>query len=355
MSEHSGRVSIRSLDDCVICQKYVDLGISCDFCHGWFHNECSGLNLERISFYQKEENKEFKWYCFSCSQKFFNNNYNIEFFSGTLETRLKNLEERLHDYDSVKADLGVALNKIKDLERRLAFCEEDLLRERNTVSKLGTNQQKLASESLRTISVVKDISAGNAKAIDLVEDIISRQTKENGRFLQMQHNIDEMSVLMTKKLGGYVEPSELKCQILEEVENRVRRSRNLLLLNIAEPVESTSYRRRQADKVSANNIILSLGISPLPHIVRVHRVGKWSICKKQCRPLLIELETVHQRDRVLESVHLLDTNGSSVKIIGDYTNYQKLKGSTVISDTSVSSITGQISKNGVRPRVNRGD
>jgi hypothetical protein len=164
-----------------------------------------------------------------------------------------------------------------------------------------------------------------------------------------------MSVNMTKKLAGYVESSKLKNQILDEVESRSRQSRNLLILNAEEPVENTSFRRREADKNMANKIISSLGISPLPHIVRIHRVGKWSIRRKQCRPLLIELETMHQRDLLLKSSRSLDMNDSSVKIIGDYTAYQRSNRSKVTSGERVSETSGQISKNGVRPRVNRGD
>jgi hypothetical protein len=346
MPERSGRVSNGSSDDCVTCHTYVEVGISCDNCYGWFHNKCSGLNSDRIAFYKKTENKEVNWFCFSCTQNIHNN---FKTLSDTFGKRMQSLENRLDNYDHIEADLSAARNKIKDLESRLDKYEKELLREREVTSELETCQKRLASENLSTISVVQDLAVENAKVTDLVVELVKKQSLLNSYLVKLQQSVEDMS----KRLTERVEPGELEKRIITEVENRAKRSRNLLLLNVKEPIEATSFRRRETDKSTAVNIINSLGIIPVPHIVKVHRVGKWSIDRRECRPLLVELETMYQRDRVLECAHLVDKNRYSVKIKGDYTNYQQNRRSNKITPKSCTVASGNESKNGVRPRVNR--
>jgi hypothetical protein len=346
MSEQAGKISIGCSDDCVTCHTYVEVGISCDSCHGWFHNKCSGLNSDRIAFYKKAENKEVKWFCFSCTQNIHNN---FRAISDTFEKRMQTLENRLDNYDHIEADLSAARKKIKDLENRLGKYEKELLRERELTSRMETSQKLLSNENLRTISVVQDLAVDNVKVTNLVVDLVKKQSSLNGYLVKLQHLVEDMS----KRLTDRVEPGELEKRIITEVENRAKRSRNILLLNIKEPIEATSFRRREADKLTAVNIINSLKIMPVPHIVKVHRVGKWSIDRSEFRPLLVELETMHQRDRILECAHLIDINRYSVKIKGDYTNYQQNRRSNKITPKSCTVASCNISKNGVRPRVNR--
>ena len=127
-------------------------------------------------------------------------------------------------------------------------------------------------------------------------------------------------------------PKKLAQEIITEVDDRSRRARNFLSLNVKEPIENTSFRRRNADRNTAVDTINSLGISPTPKISRVHRIWKWSDLKVQCQPLLVEVESMHQRDEIIGHAHTLNENKHKIRIIGDYKETRKSESSNLNSN-----------------------
>ena len=145
-------------------------------------------------------------------------------------------------------------------------------------------------------SLVKDLAGSNLKTTNLFGDLVKKQIEVNKSTLKLQTLVEGIPSVISKSLERYVEPEKLAQEIITEVDDRSRRARNVLILNVKEPIENTSFRRRNANRNTAVDTINSLGISPAPKISRVYRIGKWSDSKVQCRPLLVEVGSMHQRD-----------------------------------------------------------
>ena len=129
MSKYSERfdsVSIDHSDYSVSCRDYVSVGIACDCCHAWFHDQCCGLTTERLSFYRDEVNEAYKWFCMdfskSISERLSIQDDRISLID-TLLFRLTILEGRSKVYDKTELDLKRATQKIEELEGRLNECK----------------------------------------------------------------------------------------------------------------------------------------------------------------------------------------------------------------------------------------
>jgi hypothetical protein len=262
------------------------------------------------------------------------------------------LEDKAKNYDEVQEKLDGALAKIRELENKLALqdkCfEEYRTQKKQEIIKLQSIQHAMVGNATATHELINDLVKNHTMTLKLVEAVTIKQEETKSLTDHLEKSLENSEITRP------VETEVMKKNIMSELENKTKRSRNVLLFNVSEPVEDTSFRRRNADKCKATDLIRSLDISPTPQLQRVHRLGKWSATEdknRRCRPLLVELESVHQRDQVLLKACTLSNNLNPVKIKGDYT--KSLNCSTSLAPTSISTKSNviQISKNGVRPRV----
>jgi hypothetical protein len=375
-SKRSDSVSISRSDHCVCCRDYVAVGISCDGCEGWFHDECCGLTATRLSFYRDDRNSEFKWYCLECSKSTFNRLSHLEdklSLIDSLSTRLQLLETESRKNESTEKKLEESTRKIVDLENMVNNNEfnysYNVEQMRHELKKSEESRQNIlqfvrtiVDWNSRLVSLVTNLATNNHKAIEILLDIAQKQSNLKTTVLRMESIVKELPDTVSKALGEYAEPRKLTKEIIDEVENRSGRSRNVLILNVNEPVENTSFKRRTADKNIAMNIINSLPISTVPKVSRIHRIGKWSASGTQCRPILVEVESMLQRDEIIRHAHNLTCEKTPIRIIGDYKKprrqgssngnlHDNVKNSLMPSQGQIKSQFTKLSKNGVRPRV----
>jgi hypothetical protein len=341
---------------------YVDIGISCDSCQGWFHSKCCGLTTERFSFYQKEENVDFKWFCLNCSSSIYSKIAVCDLrlnFLDDIQDRIRKLEDRTRNYDKVQEDLREALDKISALENKLAHQDEIFARSQTRVgyeiSQIRSDHHALIENFIESNDVVSDLVKNQTATLKIVERLTIKQMETSSLINRIQESVLN-SKIETRTLSAQSLNEEIGgTKNISELESKMKRSRNILLLNVPEPIENTSFRRRDADRRKANEILEVLKISQPLQLHRVHRVGKWYATQSdssRCRPLLIELGSIRERDQILMRAHTLSTSLGSVKITGDYAQPRKLvKTLGAVSNMPASSTRKQIPKNGVRPRV----
>lgn len=325
-----------------ICNKHVKTGIACQRCDRWFHVACSGLSITRFNFYQKPENRNSKWHCISCLD--------------ILLTRLEKLEN--------ERTTGDIETRMLSLERKLEETSNTNINHQTEILNLFVEAQNKVLDKIALVSsIIPNIIASQSSTQE-AQKILMSSVFKIAELQSTQYKKCHDNIVTTKALADVVdhfnnaqiEPLRLEANVTDELESRTKRSKNILLLNVTEPVADTSYKRRNIDTEMAHKLIHQLNTGTPTNIKRVHRIGQWDkhrAAGSKIRPLLVELKNTSQRDMVLQNAYKLSTCGN-IRITADYTNSQRAIVSTWPAIHKEGSIANIIrpAKNLHRPQTN---
>ena len=102
-------------ETCLCCQKQFtrrDTCVQCFLCELWSHTKCSGLSAECMKVLGSKKNEGVSWTCRACKS------FAVKYSKANLqiETRLKNLEERLDSVEKLKENMEELDRKFENLK-----------------------------------------------------------------------------------------------------------------------------------------------------------------------------------------------------------------------------------------------
>jgi hypothetical protein len=303
---------------CPDCGLYVDAGIECFKCDFWFHADCEGLSKDSFRKFSDPKFTDWKWFCRKCS--------------GDMFVKINELEEKLKNYDQV-------LKRLDDIELLLK----------------GSSIEKRLGDFHTSIEQIKTERANDMTYI-----------KTELECFNVEHNkikeaTDAQNTALIECIATQPKTDPIIREVLRETEDRIRRSRNILILNAPEPNKENSSSRRKADRDLAESVIRQVSLDGEIKICHTHRVGKWNnaTATSKERPLLMVLQNATQRDSVLKNAHIIKKAMRPLCIRPDYAVSKKSETKRVSSEPKVNSnghevtsySANKISKNGHVPRI----
>lgn len=310
--------SQKQLSNCPDCGMYVDIGIECFRCGFWFHSHCECLSDDVFSKYSDPKFNDWTWFCRKCS--------------GEMFVKIGELEAKVKDYDNI-------LKRLDTIESRLKSDSVD-----KKLNELHESIERMEHQHVNDIACIKT-------------ELVSFSTDHE----EIKAAAEVHASVLQKCIDTHPKTDPIIREVLRETDDRIRRSRNILLLNAPEPVETSSASRRKADRDLAEAVIRKVSPDGDIKICHTHRIGLWNSTKSTAkqRPLLVVLKNSTQRDAVLQKSFLIKREMKPLCIRSDYTRSFKenfVVTPNIISEASSDYVTkkypvGKTPKNGQVPRI----
>lgn len=305
--------SQKHLCNCPDCGMYVDNGIECFKCRFWFHAHCECLSDDVFSRFSDPKFNDWTWFCRKCS--------------GDMFVKISELEDKLKDYDNV-------LRRLDTIERILKS---------DTIDKKFDQVQE-------SIGIIQHQHGNDIACIKTELDSFSTEHREIKAAAEVQASV------LQKCIDTRPEADPIIREVLRETEDRIRRSRNILVLNAPEPCKNSSAARRKADRDLAAEVIRKATPDCGVRICHTHRIGAWNSTNSTARrrPLLVVLENSAQRDALLQKSFLVKREMAPLCIRPDYARSINRKNEVVTTHQIpkvMSKDVDNTSKNGQVPRI----
>jgi hypothetical protein len=267
----------------------VENGIECFKCGFWFHDRCEGLSKDIFRKYNDPKFSDWNWFCRKCSGDMF-----IKITEH--EEKITYLEKKLEDYCNI-------FQRMDNLEK---LFNEELNKKRDVdleIENLHTDNQSCLTGIRTELKHVQDTADA------------------------LKESFHAQNINIVESLDRQPKPGHILSQVLQESEDRLRRSRNILILNAPEPSAESSISRRNADRNIAESVISKVTSDSSIEISQTYRIGKWNGSKNDIknRPLLMVLKSSSQRDMVLQYSQRIRKQLHPIVIRPDYTITQRLE------------------------------
>lgn len=276
---------------CPICVKTVldsEDGVNCDGpCQRWFHKTC--LNMSKTEYQRISSNTNVKWYC----------------------SRTDCVDNSGQPLNILTSQMTSVLNKLDDLLGK--------------VGKIDEISRDVTDIKTEMCTIKAGLSALEPR-VTMVEDRVA-------------------SVVETVKvIKSEVGSSNIEAAIAE-MNERTRRSKNVMVFNLTESSDRDANNRKRHDLDLINKLFSPLLPTLMINKTKAFRVGKKSPGK--FRPLKVVLENASDVSTVIssfstESAAMVDPSFSSVKVSRDKTPREISHLSSLRSELEERSAGGEI-------------
>lgn len=182
------------------------------------------------------------------------------------------------------------------------------------------------SRSIKVVCNICNINMAQFKDIKLMLNSIKNDFSVALGELKCEFNdkLDTFKQEFNAKLNTYKPESTNFDDIVEEVEERQSKKRNILIFGMVEPAEGIAVEARIASETVELSAILK-SIVPTLEIAEVlpHRIGRFN--GSRCRPVKVTLKSESDVRSVLQNAHKLKTSSdySHISISSDKTFRQR--------------------------------
>lgn len=222
---------------CSVCVKTVlncEEGIQCDaLCSRWFHRTC--INMTKADYKKFADDSSLKWTC-----------------------------DRVDCVDSSTQPQNLLLSQLTLLTDK--------------ISELTNKVDSLTSLPAKVDSLIAEVDNLNKNLLMLESRVCSNETKIGA---------------LEEKVGALC-ASETSCdpeEIIAEMNDRSRRSKNVMLFNLSETLEGNVDSRRKHDRTILNKLVTSYIPNIDFNVVKILRVGKPQSNKKRPVKLIFESDS----------------------------------------------------------------
>lgn len=312
----TGSKSVKGCETCSKCLKKVknnQMGVICDYCHVWFHNECVNINRGEYKMLSELEDKV-KWYCDRCykhvdgvqqenaemkQENIFLKKQNQELTVCVehLKEEMRKMEKKL---DSLEGRLDSKIDR--RINNVLAKKEENILRK--------VNEAHLKYEEHLRVQV-KQLGMDTAAEIRKSEQRYKQQKFETDQLEHIKKEVMEGCLNALKELnqkeeqdeGKELETSKTKDRQMKDIavklENleRGNRKNNLVIYNLQESSKMGAGQRYEEDRKHIQKIFTQELLRDGFSIERITRLGKRT--EEGRRPILVEMRTEKEKMDIL--------------------------------------------------------
>ncbi|CAH1802900.1 unnamed protein product [Owenia fusiformis] len=287
----------KNASKCEYCQKNASM-LECEYCRKWSCLKCQ--NVPKPMWKAIHNHQDLHWYCRTCEPIVENklstdgkNDHELDCIMPLLKEQLANITSNL-DECFRKQNLAIS-NKIAKLQGDL----NTKLANSRVPNQLNEIRDKIDRFQIPAETDLKN--AMNEAARNINENIMNEATKSiniKGLEDQMQGNIKNLQSKIDE-VKTIVQKSEVKPDLLSELEEREKRKYNLVLQNVPESLKQTP-RQRQLDDNQLVNDIIEYQLSIETKVVRSMRLGRPRE-DGEARPLQITLEDQYNRNEILRA------------------------------------------------------
>lgn len=221
---------------CIICMKKVlneERGIQCESeCDRWFHASCAGISDVEYRKLSSDDKK--KWFCnrFDCT-----------------EVGRHPLNILISNFETISTQMAAMLSKLNDLT-----------------------------------TIPNDISSINDSLVQVNEKLSNLEPRIIDSEKRIQALEDEVRVLKT---SNSADPTNIE-SVLEEINDRERRTRNILIYNLPESTSNTTSSKLEHDKNLISKLTSTFCTSDsIDSSFKCHRIGQPSKDKNKPRPIKV--------------------------------------------------------------------
>lgn len=312
---HESESTVKGCDSetCKKCLKKVknnQMGVICDYCQIWFHNECVNINRGEYKMLNELENKV-KWYCEDCSElvsgmqqennelkrekeilKKQNQNL-MKYMEQLIELKddIEQMEERLESKIDIKVD--------KRLNKAIAKKEEQILKKVNDAhlryeEHLRDQLKQLGSDTATEIRKLEQknkqqkLEAGELEHIK--RQVVDKCVQEIDQ-KKKQDESDELEMKKTKE--SQMRNIETKLESLE----KEKRKKNLVIYNLQESNKTEPSQRYNEDREHIQKIFTQELLRDGFRVERIIRLGKKTEGNR--RPTLVVMRSEEEKMDVL--------------------------------------------------------
>lgn len=332
-------------DTCKKCLKKVksnQMGVICDYCQIWFHNECVKVDKEEYKMLNRLEEKV-KWYCEECcgvvegmqeeNKELIRENVHLKELNQELSNYLKQLEEKVEKIEermdrrfnkvvTERIEEAISSDYLKQLKEKVDTIEEKMdqgfnreITERieEAISrKEGQILEKVNDAHLKyeehIREQVKQLGMRTTAEIRGLEQKTRQKKLEKGEFEHIQREVVDKCVReidrkreqegkseqeARKANDNQMKDIETKLEILE----KEKRKKNLIIYNLIESDKEDARERYMEDREHIKNIFTEELLQGDYGVERLVRLGKRN--SEQRRPLLVEMKTEKEKMDIL--------------------------------------------------------
>ena len=312
-----GKVWTQSNDTCTECNKKVkgkQMGVICDYCQVWFHNECVNIDKSEYKMLNAMEDKV-KWYCKKCLVAVENYNKDNE------ELRMDNSNLKMQN-EEMRAYITKMEEKMMKMEERL---EHKLSRQLSKkLEEVVGKREKLILEKVEQAHLrydehhraeIKQLGVDTVAEIRKLELKNKKQIEE--RDLGLHHLQKEVVESCVQKIEerkatnekqsqeeGKVKNSQLS-NIEMKIENleRDKRKNNLIIYNLIESEKNEAALRIAEDEKHIHKIFKQELHREDYGVERIIRLGRKTDGRR--RPTLVEMRSERERMEILSNAKRL--------------------------------------------------
>ena len=277
---------------CTKCQTIFtddnDQLLQCDRCDGWVCRQCLGINEKEYKFLHNRP--DLHWYCLSCQEPALQAVQSEKLIEDRCKFYMEQFDKKLDNLKSIidlKADKSDLLKKADKTDLNTKADKQELA---DKASKQDLEAKADKQELLRKADITD---------LDEKADKVDLLAKADRVELQSKADIQDLNAKADKE-----DVTKLYKDVMQEVEDRERRKKNMIVINMPEKENITTDECREEDK-SAFLELCETYLDSKPEIAYCKRLGKKPEEKDKHRPLSVSFTNEMDRNNILAKANKL--------------------------------------------------
>nr|CAI5845548.1 unnamed protein product [Callosobruchus analis] len=278
---------------CIRCMKVVKNGtysIKCQNCLNWLHRDCANITIEEIKQYEKElklpNGKRFE--CFMCLPQ-----------SPKHNPRAAN---------NVSMSDGASADTL--FEKIRLYLDE----------RLDSHMSRIMEENAKLVNLFQT-------KITNMEIEIRKISSLQDKVVQLEQQLATLTAKLEESDSKHTSTPQYDEMLIEELQERQARSKNILMFGIAESSEKDRVARAQEEKTVVENTLRQC--SNTADDIKLFRLGKYEPGK--VRPIKVMFTSAQTVTEILKNKSKI-SNDSSIYIKPDLTKQQREHHKQVIAE-----------------------